>query len=228
MKNVVVLVWLVDQIAYELAKRCYAGALRRKKRFDVESIVSDCQENVAFPPLWQPQGIGTNELMGYAIPQSCQVFETLLYHGRAVVDDGTHVFNEHHFRLEELDRPDHAQVQAVPGVIATCVVVEIRMPLARRSRNEDIDWADRFSKSSPGSTRTIAQITGQNVVDVGQTRDVGREAKVVAIDANCVRRVVDRQANVESPSIETGSLPNAESEAATSAEQIDKADCAAR
>jgi hypothetical protein len=59
-----------------------------------------------------------------------------------VVLDGRDVLDQHERGTEDPRRPCHPRVEGVPRILPPRVIVQVGMPLARRSSDKDIDGAD--------------------------------------------------------------------------------------
>src|SRR2546426_824394 len=90
------------------------------------------EHDVTSPPLRDANKLRVDDLVGDRISESCELVARRLEHAGVVVADRGHVLDAEHLRLEYSGGTCQPCVELVTRVAAAGVIVEVRIPLARR------------------------------------------------------------------------------------------------
>ena len=136
--------------------------------------------------------------------------------------NGGDVLDDDAPRLQDLCRPCHPHVQLVAGIRPARVVVEVRVTLAGRTSEQDVDRPDAVPKLCFGPPWRPPERAGEQRRDV-LLPDLGRW-EVQRVDGGGITVQLDSSLDPDTPTDPSGSLCEAEGQSAAASEEVHDAD----
>ena len=183
-------------------------------------------EDVASPKLGDAHFIDAHDAEVDSVAEPLQVARRKVKNVAGVAFEAGNVLHDDCGRFDDLGGAHHLQVERVLGVAAARVIVQVRMPLARRTANEEIDISEQslrspFFQREPFVGRAIEPLF-----------DRARVAPISRVEVASVRRgdefaPLDGEPNVATATKAAGSFDRAQRHSPASCEEVDKTDTTA-
>jgi hypothetical protein len=109
-----------------------------------------CKEYVTTPALWNTETGEVEHLIGNAVSSGSESYPSRVEDMSDVASHHRHVLDEDYRRHQYLCSPRHARVEFVSIVRASRMVVQVRMTLAGRAADENVDRPDFITHASLG------------------------------------------------------------------------------
>nr|WP_052419972.1 hypothetical protein [Hyalangium minutum] len=152
-----------------------------------------------------------------------KVSRSAVKHSSMVSPNALDVFDHQVSRPEHFSGSDHDEIQLVLLVLSASVVVEIRVPLARRTSNEDVDLAHFGSRSLLRSGRRSPDGTVEPRADISSLSSHARP-KIEVVDTPNVLVPLHCEPHFEAPPEAAASLGDSEGEPAGAREEVNQPD----
>jgi hypothetical protein len=116
----------------------------------------------------------------------CHVHDTSL-----VALDSRNVFEDNERRSQDLGRTNRTEVQGIARIATPCVIVEVRVALAWRPCDQDIDISDSLALTTLGPSSRRTQLAIEQLADVRS--DKVRVGEIQSIDVRRMGVTIDSQ-----------------------------------
>jgi hypothetical protein len=141
---------------------------------------------------------------------------------RAIMQNCRDVLYDYGARCEYLRSAHHTEIQLVPRVGSSCGVVQIGVPLTRRSGHEQVNGTNALSPGPFRWSEPVALVSIKNALNLLLQDGMVIRFEVRLVNSQRFTGQVEGKADPEAQPRDPRSLPSAEAQSAASAKQIYK------
>jgi hypothetical protein len=117
------------------------------------------------PPLRYADKAHVDHILGDVVPPALECGDRRFENAAAIVSNRQYVLDAENLRFKDSSCPSDARIQSVPRIVASCVVVQIRMSLTRRASQSDDDLTNPPAKSLLASSQRGIECTIEELLD---------------------------------------------------------------